>query len=346
MKFDVIISNPPYQLQTASGVEAQATPIYNKFVEQAKKLKPRYLSMIIPSRWMNGGFGLSSFRDEMLNDKHIRVLHDYLSANECFPGVDITGGVCYFLRDSTYEGDCNIYTHHEDGRVVESNRPLLEKGMDTFIRLYEGISILKKVQLLEEKSFYDLVSQRDPFGLNYYEYDSTGKKIERVFKKYDDNKGKNKVIIYVQNWVKTGLSYTDISNVTTNSDAINKYKVFISKANGAGSSKAPYSVLSKPFIGDVNSICGMTYLMIGPFENKDICENVISYIKTKFFRFLVSLMKNTQGAYRQVYTYVPIQDFSFEWTDEMLYKKYGLNDDEIKFIEEMIKPMDSDSEVE
>ena len=346
MKFDVIISNPPYQLQTASELEAQATPIYNKFVEQAKKLNPRFISMIIPSRWMNGGFGLASFRGEMLKDKHIKVLHDFLNASECFPGVDITGGVCYFLRDAQYAGNCQVFTHHEDGRVVESNRPLLEEGMDTFVRMYEGLSILKKVQAKKEKSFYDLVSQRDPFGLNYYEIDDNGKKVERVFKKYSYDKTINDVIIYVQNWTKNGLSYTNKQYVTTNYECISKYKVFISKANGAGSSKAPYSVLSKPFIGEKNSICGMTYLMIGPFNDELTSKNVISYIQTKFFRFLVSLMKNTQGAYRQVYMYVPMQDFSKKWTDDELYLKYGLDKNEILFIEEMIKPMTYDSEVD
>lgn len=340
MKFDVIIGNPPYQLSTASGVEAQATPIYDKFIEQSMLLQPRYLTMIIPSRWMNGGFGLGAFREKMLNNKHIAVLHDYLNANDCFPGVSITGGICYFLHDKSYQGDCEVYTHRDDGGVVYSKRPLLEEGMDTFIRMPEAITILKKVQSSAEDSFYNIVSQRDPFGLNYYEVAENGKKIERVFKKYTGEKAKDDVKIYVQNWQKDGASYADKKYITENQNAVGKYKVYISKANGAASNKAPYAVLSKPFIGEPNSICGMTYLMIGPFETYGISSNVITYIQTKFFRFLVSMMKNTQGAYRQVYSFVPMQDFSKPWTDEELYAKYNLTQEEIDFIESMIKPMD------
>lgn len=339
MKFDIIIGNPPYQLATQSTNEAQATPIYNKFVEQAIKLNPKYLCMIIPSRWMNGGFGLNDFRMLMLKDKHIEILHDFMNSTDCFPTVSIAGGVCYFLRNATYQGDCTIYTHHDDGRIVKSKRPLLEEGMDTFIRIPESISILKKVKKLKEKSFYDLVSQRDPYGLNYYETDDSGKRVERVFKKYEQVKKEGDVVIYVQNWYKTGKSYTSPKYITTNKESVAKYKVFISKANGAASSKAPYAVLSSPFVGEPNSICGMTYLMIGPFNSEEIANNVADYIKTKFFRFLVSLMKNTQGAYRQVYTYVPVQDFTKKWTDKELYSKYELTDKEIKFIEDLIKPM-------
>lgn len=278
----------------------------------------------------------------MLHDRKISIIHDYLNANDCFPGVAITGGICYFLRDELYDGDCSIYTHRDDGSVVFSKRPLLENGVDTFIRMPEAISILQKVRAFSEKSFYEIVSQRDPFGLNYYEYDATGKRIEKVFKKYSPAQTASSVKIYVQNWQKEGPSFAEKQHITTNDDAVNKFKVFISKANGAASSKAPYAVLSKPFIGEPQSICGMTYLMIGPFDSKKTSENVVSYIQTKFFRFLVSLMKNTQGAYRQVYTYVPIQDFAKSWTDEELYAKYDLSEEEIAFIDSMIRPMDLD----
>ncbi len=345
VKFDVIIGNPPYQLSTASQVEAQATPIYNRFIEQAKKLQSNYLVMIIPSRWMNGGFGLNDFRYEMLHDDNIREIHDFLDASECFPGIELTGGVCYFMRDKGYSGNCKIVTHYGGDKIVETNRPLLENGIETFIRLPEAISILDKVRDKNESSFYDIVSQRDPFGLNYYET-VNGKRIEKVFKKYSFEKAEGDKVIYVQHWSKNGKSYVKPEYITNNYDAVGKYKVFISKANGAGSSKIPYSVLSKPFIGEPESVCGMTYLMIGPFQSKLEANNSISYINTKFFRFLVSIMKNTQGAYRQVYTYVPIQDFSKPWTDEELYAKYELTQEEIDFIESMIKPMDLSAEDE
>lgn len=335
MKFDVIISNPPYQLSTAGSVESQATPIYHKFISQAKKLNPRFLSMIVPSRWMNGGFGLDAFRFEMLQDKHIRVLHDYLNAADCFSGISLTGGVCYFLWDRDNEGYCDVFTHGEDSSVTESSRYLLEPGLETFIRFNEGISILNKIRAKNESSFADIVSQRDPFGLNYFE---NGK--ERMFKLFESKAGKNRTLIYSFGWQKNGASFADNKYITTNQTAVGKYKVFISKANGAASIKAPYAVLSKPFVGEPSSICNMTYLMVGPFNSKEEAENVTQYIATKFFRFLVSLLKNTQNAYKKVYTYVPQQNFSQTWTDEKLYAKYGLNETEIDFIELMIKPMD------
>lgn len=336
MKFDVIIGNPPYQLETSGSVESQATPIYNKFIEQAKKLRPRYLSMIVPSRWMNGGFGLDAFRGEMLADKRIRILHDYINASDCFPGVAITGGVCYFLWDRDHEGKCKVITHKDgDREQTTSERYLLEDGLETFIRHNEAISILQKVRAKNEASFAEIVSQRDPFGLNYFE---NGK--ERMFKIFHAKRGAYMHPIYSFGWQRNGIVYAEDKYVTTNTAAVKKYKVFISKANGGASNKIPYSVLSKPFVGEPDTICNMTYLMIGPFERKEEAENVTAYITTKFFRFLVSLMKNTQNAYKKVYTYVPMQDFSTVWTDDALYKKYGLTQDEIAFIEEMIKPME------
>ena len=342
MKFDVIIGNPPYQLETSGSVESQATPIYNKFIEQAKKLNPRYLSMIVPSRWMNGGFGLDSFRSEMLSDKRIRILHDYLNASDCFPGVAITGGVCFFLWDRDHEGTCQVITHKDgDREQTSSERYLLEDGLETFIRHNEAISILKKVRAKGEKSFAEIVSQRDPFGLNYFE---NGK--ERMFKLFHSKPMPNMSPIYSFGWQRNGISYAENKYITTNSDAVKKYKVFISKANGGASNKIPYSVLSKPFVGEPGTICNMTYLLIGPFANKEEAENVTSYIRTKFFRFLVSLMKNTQNAYKKVYTYVPMQDFSNELTDEFLYEKYQLTAEEIAFIDNMIKPMEIGGEVD
>ncbi len=337
MKFDVIIGNPPYQLSTNGSVESQATPIYHKFVLQAKKMKPRYLSMIIPSRWMNGGFGLDAFRSEMLNDKRIQVLHDYLNASDCFQGISLSGGVCYFLWSRDNIGPCSIFTHQENGKTVFSQRYLLEKGLETFIRFPQALSILDKIRSKKEKSFSTIVSQRDPFGLNYYE---NGK--EKMFKLFNSTKKEWYCEIYSFGWQKTGIQYADKKYVTTAKDAINKYKVFISKANGAASSKAPYAVLSKPIIGKPNSICNMTYLMIGPFQDFEEAKNAQQYITTKLFRFLVSLLKNTQNAYKKVYEYVPLQDFSESWTDIKLYKKYGLSNDEIDYIESMIKPMELD----
>jgi site-specific DNA-methyltransferase (adenine-specific) len=170
MKFDVIIGNPPYQLSDG-GNAASAMPIYQKFVEQAQKLQPRFLTMVIPSRWFTGGRGLDSFRDSMLHDDRIQVIHDFPDASDCFPGVEIKGGVCYFLWERDKHGDCSVTTHRE-GKVVKSTRPLLEKGMETFIRNAEQISILKKVQQKKEIMLTTIISANDPFGFDVREENS------------------------------------------------------------------------------------------------------------------------------------------------------------------------------
>lgn len=332
MKFDVIIGNPPYQLSTGGSVESQAIPIYNKFVEQAKKLNPRFLTMITPSRWFTGGFGLDQFRKSMLEDNRLRIIHDYLDAKDCFPGVQIKGGVCFFLWNRDNPGLCKVYTHRNQ-TVSEVERPLLEQGLSTFIRWNEAVSIINKVRSKKEPSFSTIVSPRDPFGLNYFE----GKR-EIMFKKFQKKPLKNGIEIYSQGWLKDGISYTDRKYITTRNELIGKWKVYISKAYGA-SEDYPHQILNKAFLGKPDSCCNMTYLVIGGYDKKETANNVISYIETRFFRFLVSLLKTTQNAYRQVYTFVPMQDFSESWTDEKLYKKYKLTKEEIEFIESMIRPM-------
>ena len=333
MHFDVIVGNPPYQMATAGSVESQSTPLYNKFVEQAIKLSSKHLCMVIPARWLNGGFGLDKFRSDMLKDRKIKIMHDYLDSEECFPGVDISGGVCYFLWEKEYSGNCEVYTHR-NREVSVANRPLLEKGLDTFIRQNEAVSIFKKVDHWKESSFEQLVSPRDPYGLNYYENGA-----EKMFKKMTKEPSDSSVGIYYYGWLKDGIQYTERKYVTTNKSSVDKYKVMISKAYGERGDY-PYFVIGKPFIACPGTICNMTYLIVGEFEDEQIAQNVASYMRTKFFRYLVNMMKNTQNAYKKVYSLVPLQDFSHPWTDEMLYKKYGLNEEEIAFVESMIRPME------
>ena len=320
MKFDVIIGNPPYQLSDGSG-GGGAMPIYNKFIVQAKKLKPRYLSMIIPSRWFSGGRGLDDFRAEMLSDKHIRKLVDYPISTECFSGVEIKGGICYFLWERDSVGVCEIKTVR-NGEVKVSVRNLLEPRAECFIRYDESVSIVHKVMRYKENPFSDFVSTQKPFGF-------------RTYVLGDDKPSKDSVQIYANK----NIGYVDRLAVSINKDWVSKYKIYISAAYGAGED-FPHQIIGKPILGGPNTCCSETYLVIGPFENRKVTENVMSYIKTKFFRHLVLLQKATQHTSKKVYSFVPMQDFSKPWTDEELYTKYKLTQEEIDFIESMIKPME------
>lgn len=322
MQFDVIIGNPPYQMSDG-GNSASAIPIYQHFVEQSKKLRPRYLTMIIPARWYAGGKGLDEFRETMISDTRIRHLEDYLNASDCFGnGVEIKGGVCYFLWDRDNTGLCHIVTHMTEGCLSESNRYLKIDDSDVFIRRNEAVSILEKVSNNNESSFSQIVSSRKPFGLPT---NVEGHDVKRT----------GDITIYQRG----GTAYLDQTKIEKNFSWVSKYKIFISKAYNAGDDY-PHQIINKPIIGERNTCCTETYILIGPFGTKEETINVESYIHTKFFRFMVSLRKISQDATSKVYKFVPLQDFSHPWTDEMLYKKYGLTKEEIAFIESMIRPME------
>ena len=331
MKFDVIVGNPPYQLSDGGDanddarIRGGAIPIYQKFVEQAKKLNPRFLTMITPSRWFSGGRSLDEFRDNMINDKRVRNLIDYPVSSECFPGVEIKGGVSYFLWDRDNLGDCNVKTLRGKN-ISEMNRLLKEDDSEIFIRYNEAISILRKVRSLQENSFDQYVSAQKPFGM-------------RTFERGSGSKSNNSISLYTNK----GIRYIDESSILKNHEWINKYKVYITMAYGAGED-FPHQIINKPKFGEKNTCCTETYLVIGPFESSVTTKKVITYMQTKLFRFLVLLKKNTQHAARGVYQFVPMQDFSENWIDEKLYKKYGLDEKEIEFIESMIRPMELDNE--
>ena len=335
MQFDVIIGNPPYQLEDA-GYGKSAAPIYHLFVEQAKQLEPRYLSLVIPARWFAGGKGLDEFRESMLPDNRVRSIDDYLSASDVFPGVGLKGGVCYFLWDRDNPGPCRVTTHFKDWPVSTASRLLLEEGVDVFIRFNEGLSILKKVVAVESgepqslslpdsKRFDRLVSSRKPFGL---ETTFKGKAAKRA----------GDALVY-QNG---GTGYTPRSSITTGTDLIDKWKVYVGRAApGTGNRDTyPHRIISTPFVGEPGSISSETYLCIGPFDSKSQAESVLSYLFCRLTRLLILLHKPSQDTTRKVYTFVPTQEWSRQWTDKDLYAKYALSASEIAFIEKIVRPMD------
>lgn len=319
MHFNAIFGNPPYQEKDGAG-GGSASPLYNLFFNLALACKPDFISMIMPSRWFTAGKGLDDFRAQMLADRHIRILHDFLDSGACFPNVSIEGGVCFLLRDAAWQGQAHIFTHTESN-IIESTRYLQEEGLDVFIRHTIGLQILHKVIDKQEASMSTIVSENKPFGL-------------RTYVKGQKTPFPNCVVL-LQNG---GSGFIDKTAASKHTDWIGQWKVYITEAYGMGS-KTPYQVTNTPLLGRPNTCCTETYLVIGPFATESEARNMMSYITTRFFRFLVLFKKTTQHASNKVYRLVPIQDFSRAWTDEELYAKYGLSSEEIAFIEQMVRPM-------
>ena len=327
MHFDIVIGNPPYQLSDG-GFGKSAAPIYHEFVEQAKALDPRYLTMIIPSRWFSGGKGLDDFRDTMLNDDRLRSITDYLNASDVFAGIGLKGGVCYFLWNRDNRGECTVTTHFKDHDPSVATRPLLETGADTFIRFNQGVTILRKVMDYgSNRSFADMVSSARLFGF-------------RTYFKGREAAVDGDLVVY-QNG---GTGYVGRDEVQSGTEWIDAWKIFVSyAAPGTGNRDTyPHRIISTPFIGQPGEISTETYLAIGPFETRTEVDSALSYLKCRFTRFLILLHKASQHVTKKVYSFVPQQSWDRTWTDEELYAKYGLTDEEIAFIESVVRPMEDD----
>ncbi|MBL8200167.1 MAG: Eco57I restriction-modification methylase domain-containing protein [Chromatiales bacterium] len=327
MQFDVIIGNPPYQM-TGGGGGTNDSPIYHLFVRQAMRLEPRFLSMVIPSRWMAGGRGLSEFRTEVLGDRRLRTLVDYENAKDVFPTVGIGGGACYFLWDRDNPGRCEC-VYHRNGVIIGPHPRALDE-FDVFVRDKRAVDILHKVLAAGERSLEELVSGDTPFGLatNFTDYTR------------DVEPNRTQVRLYANVGTKRVRGAVARNAVNKNVHLIDVWKVYLPVA-GSGRERERSGVdlvLGPPIVGEPGSVCTQTYLVAGPFTSKVKAKSVESYLKTRLARFLVSLRKPAQHVFRSMYRWVPVQPWDRTWTDADLHKKYRITKDEIKFIEGMIRP--------
>lgn len=320
MKFDVVIGNPPYQLSDG-GAGASASPIYQLFVEQAFRLKPRYVSMIIPSRWFAGGKGLDAFRERMLASTHFRNLVDFPDAGDIFPGVQIKGGVCYFLWDVTYDGPCEVVTV-QNGIPGSPAHRLLGAHGDIFIRFNEALSILEKVTSQGESNMEPLVSKLKPFGLR------------TNFTDFHETKQPGDIALHTN----SGQKWVARKAITVKSEWIDRHKVLLGRAYGAGDAY-PHQIVAQPIVVGPNSACTETYLVVGPVDSAAEAENLSAYLRTRFTRFLIALRKNTQDIRGDRFSYVPALDWSVRWTDEALYKRYKITPEEQAFIASIVREM-------
>jgi site-specific DNA-methyltransferase (adenine-specific) len=327
MQFDVIIGNPPYQMTGGGG--GFDSSIYHLFVEQAIRLEPRYLSMVTPSRWMAGGHGMDNFRAEMLSSGKLRELIDYPVSKDVFPGVEVKGGICYFLWEHSHHGQTNVTTIRGEEVVGPIARDLNE--FDVLVRDHRAVEILNKVLSRKEPSVSDVLTGVEPF------------KWASNFADYREKPKKGDIPLYYAQRGKRGIGYVSTNQVEKSHHLINTWKVLMPKAGSDGGQKIPDVVLGKPWIAPSPSVCTGTFIFYHVASQAE-AKSVQSYYTTKFFRFLVSLRKITQDAIRSNYTWVPQQLWDRVWTDKALYKKYGLTREEIDFIEAVIRPMNLDIE--
>ena len=320
MKLDAIVGNPPYQVMDG-GAGVSAVPVYHRFVNIAKLSKPNYISMIMPAKWYNGGRGLEQFRYDMLHDKQLRSLYDYIDPHDCFPTVDVAGGICYFIRDNHYNGLCS-FVSCKSGIQIPTLRDLSES--EVLIRHQEEVSILSKIQIDGQTYLSNTAYSQKPFGLRTYV-----KPLEQgdIVLRYNG-----------------GVGPFSRELVTVNKDLIGKWKIITSRltAEHAGETdkNGQKRIFSTLEILEPDAICTETYMLLSTHDNQQECINMLQYLKTRFVRALIAMATSTQQMSKANFRFVPLQDYSRPWTDADLYAKYGLTNEEIAFIESMIKPME------
>jgi Eco57I restriction-modification methylase len=328
MQFDVVIGNPPYQLGQSGGdaVGGFAMPIYHKFVQAAKSLDPRFLVMVTPSRWFAGGRSLDEYRKEMLADKRIRSLVDFPDAGEAFPGTQIKGGVSYFLWDNSWNDACEVTTI-QGGKPTSPPMKRYLGDYDVVVRRNEAVPILEKVlKVNTQEGFGNLstkVSSIQPFS------------IRTNFRGAERAAGLKKPVRLIGNG---GVTFIERSDIPRNEAWVDDWKVLLGRAYGAGDA-FPHQIYNQPIVAEPGSACTETYLVISRFKREAEARRFAGYLRTRFVRFLVSLRKNTQDIYNERFQFVPDLPMDHDWTDEMLYQKYGITEDEIALINSMIRPM-------
>lgn len=325
MQFDVIIGNPPYQMTGGAGGTSDSS-IYHLFVEQAAKLEPRFVSMVIPSRWMAGGRGMDGFRQSFLGGGHLRELSDFPASSEVFPGVEIKAGVCYFLWDSAHQGNCNVTTFRGGEALGPVSRKLDE--YDIFVRDGRAISILHKVLEREELPINSILSRDTTFGL------------ASNFDGYSETEKSGHIPLFYIRRMKRGIGYVPREAISKNVHLIDRWKLLVPEAYNGGDG-LPHQILGKPLIAPAPSACTQSYLVFD-VTTPDEAASIQSYYMTRFFRFLVSQRKITQHALNSTYAWVPMQTWDRTWTDEVLYEKYRISDEERAYIESQVRSMSVD----
>ncbi len=332
MHFDIIIGNPPYQLNDGGGEGSSATTLYHRFVEQAKALEPAQLVMVTPARWYSGGKGLKDFRESMLGDGGLAEIHDFQETDLVFPGLNIRGGVSYFRWAREHEGGVAVHNHRKGGDTSFMVRPPREDGVKTFVRHNEAISILRKVREKGEATMDTRVQPRNPYG------------IPANFAKFSTSKNEaTPVLLFRSRRGSTANREVFVGHdaIAKNKAFVERVKVLVSKASPGGD-EYPHAVLGRPIIAPKGSVSTETYLIVDFPDSEIEAENLVGYMQTRFFRFLVSLIKTTQNISQDCFAFVPVQDLSRAWDDSALYAKYGITETESLFIETQVRATPSD----